>query len=266
VERAAGRYLNRLNENREPWGTSWERQKRTQQAVRKIDEEAAASSRLQSDAAAATGFADLFKLLPDQGGVSVSPPKFVQLYKSLPEPLRERVISSGELSELYLSGNWQRTSVWRRDDGMTAYLIDVQNRVITDVALNRELVDAAAAFGRRTSGKLDTDPRFAGRIYPADGFFAALGQLPETDRARLFLSPSVLLELPANATRVGIALSGGLEFVVLGFEVGEERGAMVVTYPADAGLAESLVWSLNGEEPDTLNQRPADEHRNPVTE
>lgn len=266
MERAAGRYLNRLNENREPWGTSWERQQKTQKATRKIEEEAAASSRLQSDAAAAAGFADLLALLPDQGGVPVSPPKFVQLYKSLPEPLRERVISSGELSELYLSGSWQRTSVWRRDEGMAAYLIDAQNKVLTDVALSRELVDAAAAFGRRTTGRLDNDPRFAGRIHPADRFFAALGQLPETDRARLFLSPGALLELPANATRVGIAVSGGSEFVVVGFEVTGEGGVAIITYPADAGLAESLVWSLAGEEPDTLNQRPANEHRNPVTE
>ena len=266
LERAAGRYLNRLNEHREPWGTSWERQRKTQQAVRKIEEETAASSRLQSEAAAAAGFADLLVLLPDQGGVPLSPQKFVLLYKSLPEPLRETLITTDELSQLYLSGNWQRTSVWRRDDGMIAYLIDAQNKVVADVNLSRGLLDAAAAFGRRTPGKLAENPGFVGHIYPASRFFSALGRMPDSDRSRLFLSASVLLELPNNASLVGIAAAGGQEFAMVGFEMDGDGGAAVIAYPAEAGLVENLVWTLSNEAPDSLGSSPESGRRNPVTE
>ena len=253
VERAAGAYLNWQNQNREPWGTSWERQQKTASAARQLDIETGDASRTRRSAELVSSFSELLPLLPDEGGVQLSPKKFVGLYQALPQALRGRILDPKTLTDRLLSGVWQRTSLWRKDGGVQAYLIDSQNKILQTVTINRELLEAAAIWGRVTPGRLEDSQLYAGRVYPSDRFFAALLQLPEPDRQSLFLDPGILLSLPQNVINVGFGqMAESEQFAVVGFESSGEEGSTVVTYPADAAEVSKLTWLLVWKDSDTL--------------
>lgn len=253
VEKTAGRYLNRRNATREPWGRSWERQRRSHAAVKQMDEEATRSSRMRRQAELVGSFAELLSLIPDDEGVQISPDKFIDLYQALPAALRRRLIHQGELVDLYWTGDWQRTSVWRKDGGGLAYLVDARNRVMRHLNISRALLDAAEIYGKVTPGRLTDIPAFAGRIYPSDRFFAIVFRLSEEERTALFMDPDILLQLPRPVMQVGVASAEDPDgYATVGFESAAEGGFIVTTYPALPAPLNRVTWMLAWEDADTI--------------
>lgn len=182
----------------------------------------------------------------------MSPSKFVGLYLALPKAERDSVLASRELLDLYYNSDWRRASLRSADEGAVAYIIDSQDHVIRTVTLSDRHVRVAGEFGRVLKGGLVNQPPFAGRVYPAERFFAILFQLPEAERGQLFPDPGMLLGLPKPVTAVGLAPAGHEAFAVIGFETAGESGPVVTSYPISPAAFDRLTYLLAWTGSDTL--------------
>lgn len=253
VEDAVGKYLNWRNQGREAWGRSWERQKLTSQAAKKLEDETASTTRLRREAELVSNFSELLAIIPDGSDVSISTDKFIELYRSFPQSLRLSLFNPGELADLYRGSLWVRTSIWREDSNLTAYLIDNHNRIITVVNVTAGFLEGAAAHRKILTGTLDDMPEFSGRIYEGSRFMDAFHGLSTEERSEIFIDPSLILDLPKRVTRVGWKpLEDDVGFVVVGFEFPGDDGSRVLTYAVSAEPFQHLVWKIVWAGTDTI--------------
>ncbi|MDP8238158.1 MAG: hypothetical protein P9X24_03625 [Candidatus Hatepunaea meridiana] len=252
VERIAGHYLNKRNQDREAWGRSWEQQRRTQDAARKLDEEASESAKLRARTELVSSFGELFDLLPEGQGVPVSPAKFVELYLTLPITIRQELIRSTDLMKLYRGDDWLRASVWRKGDQITIYLIGGNNRMIQSVSIKQPLTKTAEEYGKTIPGMLSDNPAFNNKIYLAERFFTIFKKFPEYERNAIFTDPDIMLKLPRQVVRVGIhPLAGADEFSVIAFEAESFSGTNITTYIIPTASLARLKWKLTWDKSDT---------------
>jgi len=253
IERLAGRYLNWRNSNRVAWGTYWEREARNRELTRRVEAETAETRRLHRAAQMVHTFPELIKIIPEGVGVSITPDKFVELYRTIPAPLRPAVIPPKELVRIYWSDEWRRTSIWVKGGGCTAFLVDDRNRMIRDIKIKRSLFEAAENYGKRISGQITSITEFTGSVFPGDKFLKLMVDMSDANRYALFTDPEILLVIPKPLTRVGLAATdepGGIGSV--GFESSDADGPFVLIYPAlNAGI-NRLLWELTWTESETL--------------
>lgn len=253
VEKAAGHYLNMRNQGREAWGRSWERQRSAREAARKLDEKAVESAKLRSRAELVSDFGELFAVIPEGEGVPISPAKFVELYLTLPSSLQSGLVEPSELVNLYWRGNWSRTSVWRRGEDITAYLVDARNRVIRNVTVSPALITAVEIHGRLTTGLLSDNTAFSGNIFSAQRFFDAFWKLSQLERDKIIPDPDFLLKLPRPVVRVGFAsLPEAPGFTVIGFESESRSSTIVTSFPVYVSVLGRLRWLLAWADSDTI--------------
>ncbi len=198
-------------------------------------------------------FPELIALLSQGTGVSITPEKFVQLFRTIPAPLRPLLISPRDLVELYWSDTWLRTSIWVKDGGCVAYLIDSRNRMIRDIRITRSVLDAAASYGKSTTGKISSISDFSGSIFPGSKFLKIFTNMPQSERYGLFSDPDILLAIPKPLIRVGLSPSmdeGEIGFI--GFESKNDDGEFVIVFPATNTGINRLRWLLAWEESNTL--------------
>ena len=271
VEITAGRYLAAHNSEREPYGTTWEKERKARIAARMLSEGLAAGSKLRDATDRAETLADLVDVLPNDGSVQVSPSKFVSLYMSLPKSSRDRLIPSIDLLDFYYNSEWIRTSVSLENDAAIAHFVDGQNHVFHSVPLPDDLIRVASTGGRRIVGGLDDDPRFIGRLHTSERFFAILFQLSEQERTAIFPDPEMLLGLPKPVNWVGLAPAGGEPFAQAGFESVSPDGPVINIYPISVAAFDRLSFLLAWADSDTLfrereppDQPSANRGRNPL--
>lgn len=257
LEYAAGAWLNWRNYDREAWGTLWEKDSTAREAGRQLEEETAEAIRLKREAESIQTFADLAPLIPETGGVPLTPEKTVQLFRAMPLALQPGLIDPDRLTELFFSGQWKRSAAWRRELASVIYLIDDQNRIITEITLTDEYLRAASECGRNLPGRLSDQPRFAGRIFPGERFLDLFYKTPDDQRRRLLNPPDLLLSLTKPLTAVGLspADSSG-RFGRVGFESLSDSGAVTILFPADDEIVKDFLSKLGWVELDTTsNQR-----------
>jgi len=219
VEKTVGHYLNQRNQDREAWGRSWDMQRSTQEAAKKLDEKAVSAVKLRSRAELVSNFNELLNVIPEGEGVPISPDKFVELFLTLPDGLRNNLIETTDLVNLYSEGSWVRTSVWQRGGSVSAYLVDSRNRVLGNVTVSPALLKAASVYGQRSDGMLSDYPLFSDNIITASEFFDAFGKLPGVEARAVILDPDFLLRLPRPIIRVGLAKMSNAEgFSLIAFE------------------------------------------------
>lgn len=246
MERYTGRYLNKHNTNRPSSGRSWERQQLTQQAAELLEEREIESTQLRNQAEVVSGFAELLSLIPDGKSVPVTPAKFIELYKDLPHIISNELIDPVELGRIYRKGNWQRTSVWRKPNGGVAYLVDDRNGVIQSIYIEDISILAASFHNKVHSGALSkVGNSFSWRSYSSERFFNALERTALETRNQIFLDPLMLLDLPINIRKIGIAaIARDTQFSLLGFEYSGNGGIVTRTYISDTEALQRLRWEI----------------------
>ena len=252
AERSAGAYMNWRNSGREAWGTYWERESRTREAFRRLDEETAESARLKRQAEAVTSFAELLTIIPDGAGVPVTPAKFIELYRMLPAAIRNKLIPQRDIARLHWQSSWRRCTIWRSGQTASVYLIDDRNRIMRDITIDKSIIDAAMQYGKITPGRLDDIPVFNECIFPGDKFLKMFFEMNPIEQSEFFADPDVLLSLVKPVTQVGLNLIEDEDsFSSVGFESIGENGYFVVTYPAPTALINRIFRLLTWSEPDT---------------
>lgn len=248
VEKTVGHYLNQRNKGREAWGRSWDMQRSTQEAAKILDEKATSSSKLRSRAELVSNFSELFNVIPDGEGVPISPDKFVDLFLTLPIGLRNEIVETSSLVNLYNEGNWVRTSVWRRSGNITAFLVDARNRVLENISVSPALLKAAAVYGQKSEGRLSDYPAFLEKIIPASEFFNAFGNLSEADRQKIIADPEFTLRLQRPVVNVGIAQMQDADgFSLIAFESRIGNTPVVIMLPVPTKSLLPLTLLLNKE-------------------
>ncbi|MCF7810556.1 hypothetical protein K9N50_06175 [bacterium] len=258
VEKTVGHYLNDRNKNREAWGRSWDMQRSAQEAAKILDEKATSSSKLRSQAELVSNFSELFNVIPDGEGVPISPDKFVNLFLTLPVGLRNSVIETSSLVNLFNEGKWVRTSVWRRRGNITAFLVDARNRVLENISVSSALRKAAAMYGQKSDGRLSDFPLFNEKIIPAPEFFEALSNLLESDRKRIVSDQEFMLRLPRPIINTAIAEmqdTDGFSLIAFESRIGNSPVVTILPVPSNylLPLTQLLTKETDSVVTDTLN-------------
>lgn len=253
AERLTGYYLNWRNIDREAWGTYWEKETLTREVTKRVEEETAEARKLRRQADLVKDFPELIALLSQGTGVSITPEKFVQLFRTIPAPLRPLLISPRDLVELYWSDTWVRTSIWVKEGGCVAYLIDGHNRMIRDISITRSILKAASDYGRTRPGTVSAIMDFSGNVFSGSKFLRIFTRMPQSERYGLFTDPDILLAIPKPLIQVGLSPSKDRNGIgSIGFESRNDEGEFVLIFPAsDLGI-NRLLWLLAWEESETL--------------
>lgn len=253
IEKSVGQYLNQRNEGREAWGRSWDLQRNTQEAAKKLDEKAATAVKLRSAAELVSNFNELLNVIPEGEGVPVSPEKFVELFLTLPIGLRNNLIETTDLVNLYNEGNWVRTSVWQRRGNISAFLVDSRNRVLGNVTVSPALLKAASVYGQKSDGMLSDYASFSDNILPASEFFDALGNLTEIETRKVISDQEFMLRLPRPIIRVAIAeMQDADGYSMIAFESRISNAPIVTKLPVSSNSLIRLIQLLTKETDATI--------------
>ena len=151
------------------------------------------------------------------------------------------LIPPEELAGLYWSEQWLRTSVWHKDKGCLAYLIDTRSRMIVDINIEKSLLEAADNYGKSTPGQLNDNPAFSGNIFPGALFLNRLQSMSSLQRQSLFLDPDILLTIPKPLSRIGLSPPPGQnDLGLIGFEFLGDDGYFTTVYPLSLSAFDQL--------------------------
>lgn len=245
VERLAGSYLNWRNADREAWGTMWEQESVSREATRQLEEESADAARLKRQAELVENLADLVALIPDGGGIPLTPAKLVELYRKIPEPMQNWLFPPAEMTQYYLNSRWTRSAVWRKNGVGTVYLIDDRNRIIADFLIENEFLAAVDDYGKRMPEGLSSLPRFSGRVYPVEKFYSQYFKLSQPEQMELIGSEGLLVSLPPDLKQVGFAPARQADgYGRIGFESQTREGTVVTIFPAPGAAIDKFLWQM----------------------
>ena len=218
VERILGAYLVTTNAVRPESGTIWEKGRRTRTAQKTLEKILTERQTIQREARNAVNFSQIAANLSVDQGAMVSVERFRQLYLQLPPTAAREVISPFELLAIGGKGNWRRTYFEKAGRGLTAYLLDGDNRVLRQLEIPSNALLQLSRADDVSAANLDKLPSFKNRIYPAARYFEALTTFPEDIRRNMILHPEMLLKSTGQMVRVGISDEAVAGFIEMGFE------------------------------------------------
>lgn len=240
AEQLLGNYLVRTNSHRPQSGAIWEKGKETLTARKTLEQivtDRESSQRLAREAETLSGIAEA---LGTTQGVMVSAAHFRDLYLELPPAVAQDIASPFELLRLQSSGRWERTYFRKFGRSIKIFLLDMENRVLRELAVPPDLLDRLQQREDFSEGVLEDFPRLRNRIYRADRFFEALANQPEEIRRSILPAPERLLALSRPITRVGVSDEALTGFVDIGLEFESEGKSMVMVLQA----RDWAVWRL----------------------
>ena len=238
-ETLVGRYLMSTNHSRPETGSIWETGRHTVSARQSLDEILLQKEHLRQNVNEVASFVQLGQGLGAGAWVNLDKDRFRQLYLSLPEDARHRLIPPARLVWLLHSGNTERIFCEGRIGGMIIYFIDAGNRVIRQIDMDLDET-AELAHSMAFNGRLEDMPGFSGSVYPADRFFDAAFKLPENMLPDLIRNTDTLFAGTGTIRRVGVWHTSEQGYIRLGFEfshLGEDRVVQV-------RAREWAVWQL----------------------
>ena len=218
IERILGAYLVTTNAARPESGTIWEKGHRTRTAKKTLEKIITERQTSEREARTAENFSQIAANLSADQGAMVSVDRFRQLYLQLPPTVADEVISPIELLAISSNGNWRRTYFEKTGSGLTAYLLNDENRVIRQLDISSKALLHLSRADDTAAVNLDNLPSFKNRIYPAARYFEALTFFPEDVRRNMILYPEKLLESTGQMVRVGISDEAVAGFIEMGFE------------------------------------------------
>ena len=261
LERVLGGYLVSTNLMRPQSGAIWEKGRQTQKAQKTLAKIVSDKQTSQREARSATSLRQIAASVTTDQGVVLSADHFRRLYIKMPQALTAEIMSPYDLLQLSSGGRWRRTYFEKSGSGLTAYLLDANNRVLVQLEIPSNLFLQLEPGDLSQAEVLDDLPNFENRIYPSDRFFKTLETFPEDARRSIIPHPEILLELPGKIRRVGISDEAVSGFIEIGFEITDGARSTVIRVHGN----EWAVWRLRTqlEEKNRLSGTTGDGTENP---
>ena len=167
----------------------------------------------------------------------LSADRFRRLYLTLPPTVSREIISVYDLLTIAGNGNWRRTYFEKNGEGLRAYLLDGQNRVLRQIDVPSSILMQMDHESSAVVENLEDLLNFKNRIYPATRFFEALSAYPDDVRRNMILNPEAILEQSGRVVRVGISDEAVSGYIQLGFEFINGNRRQVI-------LAQGHEWAV----------------------
>ena len=237
VEMLVGRYLVVTNSHRPESGNVWEQGRLKQVATQTLEQMVTKKLTAQREAREATSLVQLIDSLSASQGTMISAAHFKALYSKIPESAARALFSPILMLRISAEKSWVRVYLERENGQVGIYLLDHGNNVLSYTTVTKDQINAAGIEPSFLMGTLDDQPEFAGRIYPADRFFMALGSLaPEVQRAVL-PQPGIILAAEGNPVRVGISDEVNADRIRIAIEMVSANGPQIL-------LATGQEWAV----------------------
>jgi len=249
LEQTVGSFLVSTNGRRPESGTIWETGRQTRTARKFLEQIVSDRQASQQETRQAKSFKEIAATILTDQWVMIAPDHFRRLYLQLKPETAEKIIPPFDLLKLINQKNWDRTYFEKDGDGLNIYILDTENRVLTQLTISPRLLYGMGESQVKMDETLESLPQFKNRIYPADLFFQALDSLGEAVRRDTISQPDQLLRYPGHITRVGIsggALSG---FIELGFEIENATHRIVILMNGQEHAVRRLRAKLEGRKP-----------------
>ncbi len=240
-ERLTGGYLASGNGERPEIGAVWRTGARVTKAQDYLENVIGKKQDAARHAKDAISFQQLAETIAFGQWTTLDKDHFKKLYLALPSPEAARFIQPAELVWLLGSTDIQRIFCEGTQDGLGLYFLDLNNRVMKKLSLNRGLLKLFEEKGASFEGGLEEIPGFGERLYPAAVFFKALLDLPQEIVSDLITDPERLLREEGDLVRAGIGSSSESGHVELGFEFESSGRRSVVLVKG----REWAVWLLS---------------------
>jgi hypothetical protein len=240
VEILVGRYLAVTNSYRPESGAVWEQDHLNEVATQTLEKIATRKLTAQREAQQATSLAQLIDGLSASQGTMISAAQFKTLYSQVPEALARKLFSPIFMLRVSAEKSWERVYLEREDGQVGIYLLDHGNNVLGSSMVSKAQLTATGTQASVLNGSLDSQPEFAGRIYPAERFFAALDTLsPEIQRG-VISRPDDVLAAEGTPSRVGISDEVNADMIRIGIEMDTPQGPRILLVMGQ----EWAVWQV----------------------
>ncbi len=259
LEIMVGRYLAATNSYRPESGNVWEQGRLKAVAEQTLEQMVNKKLVAQREARDATSLVQLFDGLTEAKGAMISAERFKTLYSQIPETAARMLFSPILILRLSSQKNWERVYLEREGGNVAIYLLDHANNVLSYNTINENRIHVTGIDPPTLTGSLDTHAEFAGRIYPAERFFMALGALSAEAQQAVIDQPGVLLSAEGNPSRVGISDEAGGGRIRIAVELMDAQGARCLLVSGQ----EWAVWEVRQLLEPKLRKRKTDRLRWP---
>jgi hypothetical protein len=240
VELLVGRYLAVTNTHRPESGNVWEQGRLKQVATQTLEQIVTRQLSAQREAREATSLEQLIEGLSASRGTMISADHFKKLYTQIPESVARTLFSPILMLRISAEKRWERVYLERENGQVGIYLLDRGNTVLSYTTLTDQQLQSTGTAPPVVAGRLDDQPEFAGRIYPADRFFMALGTLPAEMQQGVLANPGAVLAVDGTPVRVGFSDEVVADMIRIGIELETPQGPQTVI-----GLGQEwAVWQL----------------------
>jgi hypothetical protein len=218
----------------------WEQDHLNEVATQTLEKIATRKLTAQREAQQATSLAQLIDGLSASQGTMISAAQFKTLYSQVPEALARKLFSPIFMLRVSAEKSWERVYLEREDGQVGIYLLDHGNNVLGSSMVSKAQLTATGTQASVLNASLDSQPEFAGRIYPAERFFAALDTLsPEIQRG-VISRPAAVLAAEGTPTRVGISDEVNADMIRIGIEMDTPQGRRILLVMGQ----EWAVWQV----------------------
>ena len=240
MEVLVGHSLAVTNSRRPESGNVWEQGRLKQVATRTLEQMVTKKLTARREAHEAASLAQLIDSLTPSQGTMISAAHFKTLYSKLPEASARGIFSPVLMLRISAEKSWERVYLERENDQVGIYLLDHDNNVLSYTTMTETQISTTGIASPALTGSLDDQPEFAGRIYPADRFFMALGSLaPETQQA-VIARPGIILGADGYPARVGISDEVIADRIRIAVEMQTPRGLQILLTTGQ----EWAVWKV----------------------
>ena len=243
-ERAVGVYMYVINPFRPQVGRLWTEEEKDQAGAQQIS---SIVDNLRPDSSIATtirDLEDLKALLSVRESITISQEEFLRFYRMLPTDQARKIIDPLLLLDLYRAGNWHSVRLFPAGDQIGIYFLDGSGQMLIESYLV-----AAGQSGPTeiagSSGQLDNDPRFKGRIVKAEDFYNAFDKLSQSYRLQIINDPYKLIQWGANLIRVGVSPVVESGVVTIAFEIKSDDRLKIYEIQASEIAAGYLIAEIN---------------------
>jgi hypothetical protein len=248
IEKAVGAYLVSNNHLRPESGAGWDQGHKVDMARKSLTQYMDQRYDVQREVRRATSMGQVVANIEDDRGAMISAGHFIELYRKLPALLSHEIISPYSLLSFVSANHWKRTFFERQaDDQILIYLLGEQNQVLHRITIGPVLIEHIRRGEVAIQSTLDQLSDFAGHIYPAVRFFAALNTMPGQVQREILDSPQNLLDVSGNIVRVGISSQPANGSVDIGFEIEGIQGTKVILIQGLAAHVHQLQWILQNQ-------------------
>jgi hypothetical protein len=156
--------------------------------------------------------------------------------------------------------SWDRVYMERENGQVGIYLLDRSNNVLSYTTVSDQQLTSTSAEPSVLSGALESQPEFAGRIYPADRFFMALDSLSAETQRGVLSQPGALLSAEGIPVRVGVSDEVNADMIRIGVEMDTPQGRRILLSMGE----EWAVWQVRMLLEPRLSKPPSGKRRWPL--